>query len=82
MSETIEQEVERRWEEWDGLDSFYLQMKIVGLERELVAARNRIAEDAGIPIQYCPNCSLPLNSDHTHRTYEEHDMCRNTRNQQ
>ena len=25
----------------------------------------------------CPKCKLPLNSDHVHRTYEEHDACRN-----
>lgn len=24
----------------------------------------------------CPKCGLPLSSDHTHRTYEEHDACR------
>lgn len=25
----------------------------------------------------CPKCRLPLSTDHTHRTYEEHDACRN-----
>jgi hypothetical protein len=25
----------------------------------------------------CPKCTRPLNVDHTHRTYEEHDACRN-----
>jgi hypothetical protein len=30
----------------------------------------------GIP-KYCPKCHLPLNRDHAHRTYEEHDACRN-----
>lgn len=25
----------------------------------------------------CPKCELPLNEDHAHRTYEEHDSCRN-----
>lgn len=74
--ESIKQEVERR------LDIFTLQMKIVELERYLIAARNRISDDAGWPVEHCPDCGKPLNSDHTHRTYEEHDTCRNTRHQQ
>ena len=42
-----------------------------------IARVNRAADDAGMPIPYCPKCRLPLNADHTHRTYEEHDACRN-----
>jgi hypothetical protein len=41
-----------------------------------IAAVNRAADDAGMPIPHCPNCGLPLNADSTHRTYEEHDACR------
>lgn len=51
------------------------------LQKEVIAARNRIADDAGLPVEHCPDCGLSLNSDHTHRTYEEHDRCRNTREQ-
>ncbi len=42
-----------------------------------IATVNRAADDAGMPIENCSRCGLPLNADSTHRTYEEHDKCRN-----
>lgn len=47
------------------------------MDNDRTKRMNRAADDAGFPIPICPKCNLPLNADHSHRTYEEHDACRN-----
>lgn len=48
------------------------------LQAEMTKALAGDAEDKRkSKTKYCPKCRLPLNDDHAHRTYEEHDACRN-----
>ena len=40
----------------------------------------RLIQEMVTQLIVCPKCYRTLTPDHTHRTYEEHDYCRNLRN--